>query len=305
MRSAPRLLRWLAIAALAEWLISRTLTRAAIYIPKSEAMLTAFRGLTALGQVAATLAGLLALMAVVWIATRPGRASILSLILLALVGLSLSALFLPLVQWTAVAYHALMLAAVAWMLAVSRAPTWPDRVVVLVVTLSLAASRAYLLIASIGAVGVAGASALGPAAFALGEAMFVLLSIVLGLRFGRAAPKWAWAAGAVLTAAFAAMRQAQPAMTGILSMWSAGLSLYLPWPAYAVGLGLGLVGVAGGLRSGGYGWAMVLLAASGFAPQLSTQAFYGLVALWILADPDDGQRVPQAVVPTQREATAH
>src|SRR3989304_2871191 len=41
MQRTPDLIRWLALAALAEWLIGRSLTRAAIYIPKSAPMLVA------------------------------------------------------------------------------------------------------------------------------------------------------------------------------------------------------------------------------------------------------------------------
>jgi hypothetical protein len=33
------------------------------------------------------------------------------------------------------------------------------------------------------------------------------------------------------------------------------------------------------------GWAILLLAAGGYAPQLSTHVFLGLIGLWILASP--------------------
>ncbi len=74
-------------------------------------------------------------------------------------------------------------------------------------------------------------------------------------------------------------------MTGILAICSSGLTLYLPWPLYALALLLACVMVIGCLRRGEpAGWALLLLAAGGYAPQLSYQAFLGLVGLWLLAN---------------------
>jgi hypothetical protein len=64
-----------------------------------------------------------------------------------------------------------------------------------------------------------------------------------------------------------------------------GLTLYLPWPVYAAGLWLAGVTVIVAIRRGDpVGWAILLLLSGGYAPQLSLQAFLGLIALWLLAE---------------------
>src|SRR3990172_4147179 len=101
MRRAPDLLRWLALAALAEWLIARSASRAAIYMPKSAAALAAFRGMTLAGQLALSLASLLALLTLVSIAFRGHRSLALSILLSALVAASLVSMVVPLAGYIA------------------------------------------------------------------------------------------------------------------------------------------------------------------------------------------------------------
>jgi hypothetical protein len=79
------------------------------------------------------------------------------------------------------------------------------------------------------------------------------------------------------------MHRANPSMAGILAIWSIGLTLYLPWPLYAVSLWLAGAAAITALRQGQpAGWVILLLAAGGYAPQLSSQVFLGLVALYLL-----------------------
>jgi hypothetical protein len=50
-----------------------------------------------------------------------------------------------------------------------------------------------------------------------------------------------------------------------------------------------LAGVTMGIslrRGDMVGWGILLLAAGGYAPQFSTQAFVGLIALWLLGSPE-------------------
>ncbi|MEK7784505.1 MAG: hypothetical protein AAB658_03625, partial [Chloroflexota bacterium] len=113
--------------------------------------------------------------------------------------------------------------------------------------------------------------------------LFVVLTpIVLWWAVGRdgiSPYKWA----IIPTLAFVTAYLVNPAMTAIIAIWSTGLTLYLPWPLYAVSLWLGSVVVIASLRRGGLtGPALLLLAAGGYAPQLSTQVFLGLIALWLL-----------------------
>jgi len=106
MQRTPPLIRWMALAALAEWLIGRSLSRAAIYIPKSAPMLAAFRGLTLAGQLALTLASLLALITLAAIAFRGRRNLALSALLSALVAASLVSMVVLLGGWGALLYRA-------------------------------------------------------------------------------------------------------------------------------------------------------------------------------------------------------
>jgi hypothetical protein len=87
-------------------------------------------------------------------------------------------------------------------------------------------------------------------------------------------------------------------MSGILSIWSIGLTLGLPWPLYAISLWLaGAVVIASLRRNDPTGWAMLLLMAGGYAPQLSTHVFLGLIGLWLLVSP-----AAQSPVADSREA---
>jgi hypothetical protein len=82
-------------------------------------------------------------------------------------------------------------------------------------------------------------------------------------------------------------------MTGILAIWSTGLTLYLPWPVYAVALWLAGKVVIQTLKQGNrVGWAILLLAAGGYAPQLNIHAFLGLIALWLLVNSPDYNSQP-------------
>jgi hypothetical protein len=120
------------------------------------------------------------------------------------------------------------------------------------------------------------------AIFNLGE----LLVVISGIGFWWALKPKNLAAHllALLPAlAFTAMHQANPSMAGILTIWSVGLTLYLPWPLYAASLWLGGAAAISALRQGHpAGWAILLLAAGGYAPQLSAQVFFGLAAIYLL-----------------------
>lgn len=100
------------------------------------------------------------------------------------------------------------------------------------------------------------------------------------------------AAGPAL--AFTGLYLANPALTGTLAVWSTGLTLYLPWPLYTLSLWLaGVTATTALRRKEPAGRAILLLAGGGYAPQLSTQAFLGLIALWLLAGgvKREGERV--------------
>jgi hypothetical protein len=90
--------------------------------------------------------------------------------------------------------------------------------------------------------------------------------------------------GLIPALAFGIFYFLNPAMTGILSIWSTGLTLYLPWPAYALSLWLAAATLLSARRDGNPVWlALLLLAAGGYAPQLSSQVFFGLIGLSLLS----------------------
>ncbi len=80
------------------------------------------------------------------------------------------------------------------------------------------------------------------------------------------------------------MHLAAPEMISMLAIWPIGLTLHLPWPIYAVSLWLGTIVVISTLKHDQpIGWALLLLLAAGYAPQVSTQVFISISALWLLS----------------------
>jgi hypothetical protein len=63
----PPLLWLLVLASLVDWLVTRTLTRFAIFMPKTPAMISAYQALGWIGQVGTALAALLACVGLAWI----------------------------------------------------------------------------------------------------------------------------------------------------------------------------------------------------------------------------------------------
>jgi hypothetical protein len=128
------------------------------------------------------------------------------------------------------------------------------------------------------------APALGQTFFNVGEILAALTPIALWLVVRPQARRRVQALAAIPAILFSIMHSAAPAMTSILSIWSIGLTLYLPWPIYAISLWLGTIVVISSVRQEQpIGWALLLLLAAGYAPQVSTQVFIGISALWMLS----------------------
>lgn len=280
-----RIVPWLAAAALVEWLIARTLTRSAIFMPKSPPVISAYQGLTLLGQLATTLTGLLALIALVWLIWEAVRVRRLFQggCLIGLLGLSLIALIIPATHAASVVYHMLVVLVIAdlgrqvWSQAAQR-QVW--RLAHMIPVLALLVAGIYQITEAL-------------PVFNLGEGLVV----ASGFAFYAAAhrsktPLWVWLAAALPALAFSAMYLINPSITGIMAIWSTGLTLYLPWPLYAASLYLAGVAVVAALRTGDpAGWAILLLAAGGYPPQLSSHVILGMVALALLAAPAEGHEV--------------
>jgi len=290
MSRYPHFLRWLGIAALLDWLVTRTLARGAIFMPKSPVVISAYQGIGLLGQVASTAASLLALAALLWIARQEfmvRKSWWIGLAILAMFALSLWGLFQPSTGWLAVLFQLLYISCIfAFTIrGLYSGEGYSEKISLLLVGLTLVASHLFQLIPALNQAMVQGGSeVVSQSLFNLGELLVLLSIAALWWAYGRGASWKTWAAGAILTSLFILPRLLNPAMTGILAIWSAGLTLYLPWPLYALALLLACVTVITCLRRGEpAGWALILLAAGGYAPQLSYQAFLGIVAMWLLA----------------------
>lgn len=294
------LFKWLAVAAVVEWLLVRTFTRAAIHIPKSSFMIALYTAVNQIGLVAAAFVALLAVVLLLWLAWQIRQAVILPLALLGLVLLSvLFLVFVPPV-WLAVAYQLLAILAVfliasygvrtRWV-APDKKKGWQGTTVVLFPAGALLAGLLVQLLPNLYALlGWPGPPPFTAVLFNLGE-LFVAASVIV----------WWWASRSMngrthswkpwLLATFPALLFAlsfwwDPAMTGILTIWSTGLTLFLPWPIYALALWLAGVTVLANWHSRPtLAYAILLLIAGGYAPQLSSQLFCALIGLWLLQRP--------------------
>lgn len=287
----PVFFTWLPLAALADWLIARTLARAFIFMPKSAAFIQIYTSLGVLGQLATSLTGLLAIGTLGWIAwqaLRQGRNWILAGTCLALLLVSLLGLVIPTAGWLALAFQALLGIAIlillrqVWMRPLSVA----FKIAASLVALTLLVTSLFQGLDPVAAVlGLPGSPLSAGLLFNLGELLVLVSILALWWAAARHAPWLIWLIALLPALAFAVPRLLAPAMTGIMAIWSTGLTLYLPWPAYVAALWLAGVTVLTTLRRGdATGWAVILLAAGGFAPQLSIQAFLGLIALWLLVN---------------------
>lgn len=298
MNRLPLLFRWLTVAALADWLITRTLTRTAIFMPKPPPIIALYQALTLFGQLAFTLVGLLSLTTAIWITWRlwqKQRLPGLPLVLLILIALSLVGLFVALTGWMVVlqvTLRMIMVLIIGWDVRLDPR----GRVGWIVPALAIWFGELHQwLPAWYTALHWPGPPPLTEQLFNLGELFVVLTPGALWWAAGYprqatfARRNW-WAVVPAL--AFVAAHAINPAVTGIITIWSTGLTLYLPWPLYALGLWLAGVLVSESVsRNRPAGWAILLLAAGGYTPQLSTQVLISLTALWLLAYPQTSSDV--------------
>jgi hypothetical protein len=286
--------RWLMVGALTEWLISRTLTRAAIHIPKTPTLITGYQLLNTVGQVAAAFVALLAVFILVWLAWYEWQHKgerLRPLLLIGRVTLSLAFLFIIPSNESLLLHHLLTLALLSSFtlsyLQTHPSPPVSNQLVYLSVVATLGSGVIYQMMPVWYAVlHLPGPAPVTGLLFNLGEGLVVFSMIGLWWVYGRAAAWRVWFFALLPTAFFALLYGRDPAMTGILVIWSTGLSLYLPWMLYATALCLAVVTFLTGWRKNPpVAVALALLAAAGYAPQMSSQLFCALIALWWLARP--------------------
>jgi len=291
MKRLPLFFSWLVVASLGDWLIMRTLARAAIFMPKPSIVLQIYQAINLSGLVASNLTSLLAFLVVGWIAWRQlqSRRSIpLTVIFIGLILSSLLALFISSGGWLELAFQTLLGAGYLHLMGQGwQSPLRGSAKVAIVCSgLALLASRLYqALPMAYTILQRPGPPSSGEFFFNAGELMILLSIFALWWCHGRQGPRWIWLVACLPVLFFGLPRLINPAMTGILAIWSIGLTLYLPWPLYAAAIWLAGVVVINALRlDNPAGWAILLFAAGGYAPQLNIHAFLGLIALWLLVN---------------------
>ena len=289
-----RLLQWLAVAAVADWIFARTLSRSAIFMPKSAAILTGFQAMLSLGNFAANVTSLLAITTMAWMAWRlalKGHRP-LPIAIGALLIFNLGAvLFAPSASVT-LTYHLIAMAAILMIVrpVVKGSQGAAHTAGVLVPAAAVFASELHQAAAALSVVFNMGSPFnLGFTAFNMGEALVV----ASGLAFGwwmrpRRSERWIWVVAAVPTVALVSLYLGAPSISSVLAIWSLGLTLFLPWPLYALSFWALIAAILTGLKRGHtIGLAIPMLVAGGYASQLSTQLFLSLIALYLLAGKDE------------------
>jgi hypothetical protein len=287
----PPLFTWLGLAALADWLLARTLARAAIFMPKSLALIQIYTAMGTAGQIATSLTSLLTILVLGWIAWQAyhqQRQLTLAISYTALLVVSLLGLVIPTAGWLALSFQMVLGVALLVLLRqVWRRPLgFEFKIAVSMVALTLLVTSLYQGLNPLATIlGLPGLPVSAELLFNAGELLVLISVLALWWSIARKAQASIWLIAALPALLFAVPRLLSPAMTGIMTIWSTGLTLFLPWPVYVLALWLAGVTVLHALQQGDLaGWAVILLLAGGFAPQLSIQAFLGLIALWLLVN---------------------
>jgi hypothetical protein len=255
-------------------------------MPKTPLMITAYQALGTIGQVAMTLTSLLALISIIWIAWQERRNVAFSLLLVTSVVFSLVFIFLAPEGWWAV-FDRLLLIAIVTVLIGRLWRTENDRRWKIVVTIPMLAvwlGATYQLLPALAqALHLPEAPALGRTLFNLGEFLVALTPIGLWLILRPHERTRVVVLAASPAILFSIMHVVAPAMMSVMAIWSIGVTSYLPWPIYALSLWLGTIVVISALKHDqAIGWALLLLLAAGYAPQVSTQVFISVIALWLM-----------------------
>ncbi len=287
MKHRLPLFRWLTIAALMEWSIGRTFTRSAIYMPKTPLMISAYQALGAIGQVAFTLTSLLALVTILWIAWQERRNIPFALLLIAGVVFALASIFVMPEGWWLALDRLLIVAIVSVMIGRLWRNSGDQRrkIAATIPMLAVWLGATYQLLPALAqALQLSAAPALGQTFFSAGEILVALTPIVVWLYLRPREQRSVSVLAAIPAILFSIMHLAAPEMTSMMAIWSIGLTLYLPWPIYAVSIWLGTIVVTSAVKHDQpIGWALLMLLAAGYAPQVSTQMFASIIALWMLS----------------------
>jgi len=300
----------LVVAAVSEMLFLRVVSRVGVHIPKEEPVLTVYRWLTAYGDFAFNVAVLLAASAAVLLVYRlvserrtsfVGSALLPALLATLLIGAAFLAVAddgeVPRLTFGVMSCAALLATfALAWPSATPRARL----VMTLMVSALLLGQYHVLGQTALQAAGATASLPLGTAALGLAE----VLVLLAGVAVFRAWFPWreritsyrielgaASVASLVLVGAF--LRE--PSTTSILSLWTSGMTMYLPFPLYAASFWLYVATAAYAVRRPRLrpiGFALLLVFAAGLLLETTYQHVLAIVALTLIAEAA-GQSVVQ------------
>jgi hypothetical protein len=284
-----RICQALAVAAFAELVLNRTITRAGIFIPKHGLAADAYGIISLISQPIFAAAMLLAvvhtMLVVVLLATmhlgpvsdlrglrRAAAAAICAVLISALILAGY-----PPSLWSGQVFGWLAMLALI-LLATPAAPA--RRWLALAIAATGALSLASTLLPGLGqAASRSAITAAAPHLTAAGEAVLLIGVLPLAAAVGRR-PLAGWPAIAGLFAGllFAVAYLAAPAMMATMAIWTLGLTLYLPFPLYGLALALWCYA----LLSGQEGAGVVLLLAAGIGLTVSLHHLLLIGALYAL-----------------------
>jgi len=280
------ILHALAVAAVAELVLNRAATRVGIFIPKTGLAADAY-SLVVLISKPLFLTTLVLAMACVLLmmgqllsegtAKTPIQRLTVGILALAIVGAVILGQ-IPSSLWVGVTYNVVVMASVA--LLVHKAT--PERHG-LILGLAVVATLSLLptVLAAIGqTINVTTMTALIPWVTGLGEALLVVMAIALAASFGR----WPLDRRSALLATLAALifcgvYLMQPAIVATLSIWTVGLTLYLPFPVYGMAVACWWYAFLSGWNRA----AMLILLTAGYTMVSSLQSLLLISAVGALA----------------------
>ncbi len=306
---APYVLWSLLVAGLGELFLYRMFSRVGVHIPKQGVVLDAYDGLVRLGSFAFNVSSVmvflaLGLLAYAAIQRWSGRSALLAAtpaLIVAFGALSFLLTFVDEGDSLKLTYGSLsvgimlLLAAHAWMDGRSE---MPRKVIVTLVVLAYVAAQYYILANQ--AYRVLGLTTVPPGttrALELAELLVVVNAFAVfwawsGIRRGlhwRPSRLQVGVALFLIVAFVGAYRGEDSSTAAILSLWTLGLTLYLPLPIYALALGLYGVTLVTCLsearREPALGWnaiALGLLPVAGLTLEMTYLHLVALVALLLL-----------------------
>jgi hypothetical protein len=293
----------LSVLAGLEWLLGRTVSRLAAAPNLEGTPRTVVETIGGIGLDLIDPAFLLALLLLcLFVVERGVRAfarrdiltALTSLVLVVFGAVTAAAWLLPRSEWLGLSYNIFSMAAIlALAVLYLRMGTGslPFRGAVIVSTLGYLCWYGYVL----------GGGAAGGGLFLLlaGEVLLLMVPLLLfaavSVPYGQLKRRGRWIFPALLVLAFSAANIADMVVdqgfTGVFTLWSVGYTLFLPWPIYAIALGLFTHAVLTAFTrrwprareaNRGVGIAMLLLLYAGFNLQLTYQHLLAVLGLALL-----------------------